>query len=293
MNDDAGMVRPFRRRVRHPACGTLTVISGPAAEALALDPRSLSAIRCTSCQQQFPAGDFAWIGDDGNDAEPVGWMPPAEPEAEDDDMPSAEPEQPQAAPVPVPDLYVLTEDAEDRRAALAAATALLAGAHPAEVRGDVIIVADHAYRWLRARDTLRPAAIQIIAGTPYNEGSSPVTATINLDDTAQVDFSLGGTDAKGAEVGAPSDTWTWTLTDPDSSGASVTPSADTTSATVAAGTPTANLLLSVAGQNSGLQGAEAIIVQATAATTISLTAGTPTAETPAAPPADGSATPSA
>jgi hypothetical protein len=62
----------------------------------------------------------------------------------------------------------------------------------------------------------------------------------------------------------------------------LTVSADTLSATVAAGTPTPNLSLSVTGGNTGLTGAEAIIVQATAATTIGLVPGTATPETAAA-----------
>lgn len=286
MNDDAGMVRPFRRRVRHAACGTLTVISAQAAEALALDPRALPDLHCTSCQHQFPAADFWWIGDDGNEAEPVGWMPPPEPEAEDDVQPASEPEQPRAALPPLPDYGALAEDAADRRAALSAAVTLL-GQIELIRRGELVTLADHAYRWLRSRDTLRATSIQLIPGKPYLEGTTPMTATINLDDTAQVGFTLGGEDAKGVEVGAPADTWAWTLNDPDASGAVLTVSADTLSATVAAGTPTSNLSLSVAGANTGLTGAEAIVVQATAATTISLVAGTPTAES------DGSATPSA
>lgn len=286
MIDDAGMVRPFRRRVRHAACDSLTVISAPAAEALALDPRSLPELECNRCRQTFPAGDFWWIGDDGNEAEPVGWMPPPEPGAEEVVQPASEPEQPRAALPPLPDYGALAEDAEDRRAALAAATTFLAGNGHVE-RGDLILVADHAYRWLRSRDTLRATSIQLIPGKPYLEGTTPMTATINLDDTAVLPFSLGGEDAKGVEVGAPADTWAWTLNDPDASGAVLTVSADTLSATVAAGTPTSNLSLSVAGANTGLTGAEAIVVLATAATTVSLVAGTPTAES------DGSATPSA
>lgn len=198
-----------------------------------------------------------------------------------------------AVTVPEPDYFGLTEDALDRRAALDAATALVQRAPHSpwhDTRGTWLGLADGAYRWLRRRDTLRAVAIQIVPGTPYPEGTTPVTATINLDDTAELPFTLGGADAKNIAVPAPADTWTWTLSDPDASGAVLTVSDDTTSATVAAGVPTANLLLSVAGAATGLQGAEAIIVQATAATTIALVAGTPSAE---AAPADGSATPSA
>jgi hypothetical protein len=61
----------------------------------------------------------------------------------------------------------------------------------------------------------------------------------------------------------------------------LTVSADTTTATVAAGVPDTNLMLSVVVTNpdgSTLNGAEAIVVVATAATTVSLVAGTPSAE---------------
>jgi hypothetical protein len=80
--DDAGLVRPFRRRVRHPFCGTLTVISAQAAEALALDPRALPDLQCAGCRREFPAGDYRWISDDGTEAEPVGFMPPPDPQPE-------------------------------------------------------------------------------------------------------------------------------------------------------------------------------------------------------------------
>lgn len=178
--------------------------------------------------------------------------------------------------------FYLVEDAIDRRAALEAATALASVHH---TRGDRpatdthwLNLADHAYRWLRERGSLRAVRLELNPGTAYPEGTIPVTATIDLSDTNELPFTLVGVDAKGASVDAPSDTWAWTLTDPDNSGASVAVSSDTTSATVSAGTPTPNLSLSVAGASSGLQGAEAIIVQASAATTIDLVPGTPTPE---------------
>ena len=109
-----------------------------------------------------------------------------------------------------------------------------------------------------------------------------MTATINLEDTQEIPFTLQGQDAKGADVALDAGfTAAWTLTDPDNSGAVLTPSADTTSAVLAAGTPTPNILVSVTvtdPDGSTLQGAEAVIVQATAATTVSLVAGTPAAE---------------
>jgi hypothetical protein len=170
----------------------------------------------------------------------------------------------------------LAADAEDARAALRAAVDLLGGGLIAD-RGWRSLAED-AYRFLRSRDSLRAIRLQLLPGTPYMEGSTPVTATIDLSDTDELPFTLTGLDAKDAQVAAPADTWNWVLSDPDNSGATLTVSADTTSATVAAGTPTANLSLSVTGANTGLQGAEAIIVQATAATTIGLVAGTPEPE---------------
>jgi hypothetical protein len=175
----------------------------------------------------------------------------------------------------------LAADAEDRRAALNAATALLAA------RGDLsppewLTHATIAYRWLRSRDSLTAIRVSIVPGTPYLEGTQPMTATFSLDDTDQVVFTLTGQDAKGADV--PLDagyTAAWSLADPDSSGAVLTVSDDTTSATVAAGVPDTNLMLSVVVTNpdsSTLNGAEAIIVLATAATTVGLVAGTPAPE---------------
>jgi hypothetical protein len=191
------------------------------------------------------------------------------------------PEVPQLTPgTPDYDIY-LSEDAIDRRAALEAATALAAAHHS---RGDRpasdthwLNLAEHAYLWLRKRGSLRAVSITLIPGTPRKEGS-PVATIFDLSDTDEVSFTLQGFDAKQAEVPAPADTWTWALADPDSSGATLTVSSDTTSATVAGGVPDTNLMLTVAGQNTGLQGAEAIVVQATAAATVGLVAGTPTPE---------------
>jgi hypothetical protein len=179
----------------------------------------------------------------------------------------------------------LAADAEDRRHALTAAVEL------AGRRGDIGLhhekephwlgLAEAAYRFLRSRDSLRAIRVSIVPGTPYLEGN-PMTATFNLDDTDAVEFTLTGQDAKGASVPLDSGfTAAWTLADPDDTGATLTVSADTTNATVAAGVPDSNLLLSVVVTNpdgSTLSGAEAIIVQATAATTVGLVAGTPTPE---------------
>ena len=179
------------------------------------------------------------------------------------------------------DATYLAEDARDRRAALQAATALIYNSPDFRADREWLRLADDAYQWLQRRDSLRAVSIEIVPGTPRKEGST-VTTTFNLEDTQEVTFSLTGQDAKGASVPLESGfTAAWTLADPDSSGAVLTVSADTTTAVVAAGTPDTNLLLSVVVTNpdaSTLSGAEAIIVQATAATTVGLVAGAPVAE---------------
>ena len=73
----------------------------------------------------------------------------------------------------------------------------------------------------------------------------------------------------------------WSLADPDSTGATLTPSADTTSATLGAGVPDSNLMVSVVVTNpdgSTISGAEAVVVQASEAVTVGLVPGTPTPE---------------
>jgi hypothetical protein len=110
-----------------------------------------------------------------------------------------------------------------------------------------------------------------------------MAATFTLPDNDEVVFSLSGQDSKGVDVPPPSDTWNYSLADPDSSGAVLTVAGDTLSATVAAGTPTANLVLSVAGANTGLQSQCAITVTAGEATAVDLVPGSPSAEPPAQP----------
>ena len=181
------------------------------------------------------------------------------------------------------DATYLLEDAKDRRAALAfaqgALTALIYSGVPER---EWHLFADDAYRWLKRRDSLRATSVEIIPGDPFKEGTAPVATTFDLSDTDQVVFTLEGNDAKGASVPLEDGiTAAWSLADPDSSGATLTVSGDTLSATVAAGVPDTNLMLSVVVTNpdaSTLSGAEAIIVQATAATTVGLVAGTPSAE---------------
>jgi hypothetical protein len=196
-----------------------------------------------------------------------------------------------------PDAAYLEADAIDRRAALDMATALAASCTSDEAwpwqgedsRQTWLTLADHAYRWLRQRDSLKAVTLVLNPGTPYPEGTTPMGTTFDLSDTDEVVFTLGGVDAKGASVPAPADTWTWNLADPDATGSVLTVSADTTSATVAAGSPdtTGTLTLTVTGQSSGLTGAEAILVVASAATAVELVPGTPSAEAPASdtPPA--------
>jgi hypothetical protein len=180
----------------------------------------------------------------------------------------------------------LQADAEDRRTALARAVELASkrgdvGLHGSEVGGGVhwLRLADDAYYWLRNRVSLRASTITLDPGTPVKEGT-PMTATIDLSDVDQVTFTLSAADAKGASVPVPTDTWSWSLSDPDGTDSVLTVSADTLSATVAAGTPdtTGTLTLTVTGQNTGLTGAEAILVVASAASVIGLEAGTPVAE---------------
>jgi hypothetical protein len=188
------------------------------------------------------------------------------------------------------DAAYLAADAEDARTALGDAMTLISRRGDLEPERDWLRLADLGYRFLRHRDSLRAIRVSLVPGTPYLEGTNnPMTTTFDLSDTDEVQFSLTGLDAKGASVPLDSGfTAAWTLADPDSTGAVLTVSADTTTAVVAAGVPDSNLLLSVTVTNpdaSTLSGAEAIIVQATAATTVGLVAGTPSAETPAAPPA--------
>jgi hypothetical protein len=193
------------------------------------------------------------------------------------------------------DPQTLAGDAEDRRAALAAAVTIAShrgdtGLTRSDERPHWLDLADAAYRWLRNRDTIRITAVKIIHGIPRPEGTSPVTTTYNLADNDEVTFSLTGQDAKGAAVPLPSGyTASWTLADPDSTGATLTASADTTTAVLAAGVPDSNLMVSVTvtvtnadGSTSTYQGAEAVIVSAGPLATISLVPGSVSPE-PAAP----------
>ena len=178
------------------------------------------------------------------------------------------------------DRTYLEEDALDRRAALGFAGAL-AWADPDRAGREWRRNADQAYRWLQRRDTMRAVSVEITPGIPRPEGIT-VTTTFNLDDTDEVTFSLTGLDAKGAAVPlAAGFTAAWSLADPDASGAVLTVSEDTATAVVGAGVPDVNLMLSVAvtdPDGTVLNGAEAIVVQATAATTVGLVAGTPVPE---------------
>jgi hypothetical protein len=193
------------------------------------------------------------------------------------------------------DLHYLAADARDRRDALAEAAKITAGraAHhpdPGIAAGELVFFAAIAYRWLRERDSLQVTAISITPGIAYPEGTAPMAATFTLEDDDQVTFSLAGTDAKGAAVALPPGfTAAWTLDDPDASGAVLTDNGDGT-ATLAAGTPTANITVSVAvtitnsdGSVTTLDGSEAVVVVAGALSGVSIVAGSPSAETAEAP----------
>jgi len=180
----------------------------------------------------------------------------------------------------------LAADAADAHAALQFAAQLAAATEGWPGADEWLRIADSTYRWLRQRDSIRAAAIIITPGTPRPEGTNPMATIFDLSDLDEVTFTLSAADAKGAPVDTPPDTWAWVLADPDATGAVLTVSADTLSAVVAAGTPdtTGTLLLTVTGATSGLTGAEAILVQASAAATVSLVPGTPTPEPPPSPP---------
>ena len=184
-----------------------------------------------------------------------------------------------------PDCPYLAADAEDRRAALAAATALFAP-RVSDQFGDThgfLKLAGESYRWLRSRDSLRAVTIQLIPGTPHPEGA-PMATVFDLSDADEVVFTLTGLDAAGNAVPLPAGfSAAWTLADPDATGAVLTPSADTASAALSAGVPDSNLLVSTAvtitnpdGSTSVLNGAEAVVVQAGDAATVGIVAGTPT-----------------
>jgi hypothetical protein len=197
----------------------------------------------------------------------------------------------------MPDDGYFAEDATDRRAALAAAVSM------ASHRGDIHLhhdagdphwlgLADSAYRWLRERDSLRIVSVQIIPGTPYPEGTSPMTSTFDLSATSDDVFTLMGADANGNQIPLPANyTAAWSLLDPASTGAVLTPSEDTTSATLApvlVGTVTLDVTVTVTnsdGSTSTFQGAEAVIVSPGPIDTIAIVPGTPTPEPAVTPPA--------
>ena len=182
----------------------------------------------------------------------------------------------------------LEADATDARAALRAAVDLLAGGFVTEQT--FMQVATDSYHFLRSRVSLRAVRLSLIPGESRKEGS-PMTTTFNLTDTDEVTFTLAGQDAKGIAVPLPDGvTWAWSLADPDATGATLTVSADTLSAVVAAGVPDSNLLLSVSGtvtnpdgSTTDITGAEAIIVVAGPAVTVGLVPGTPSPEPAPAP----------
>jgi hypothetical protein len=183
----------------------------------------------------------------------------------------------------------LEADAADRRAALHEATVIIAARTGGGWRAtdrDWLRLAGHAYLFLRARDSLRAVSVQIINGKPYKEGTTPVSTVLNLSDADSVPFSLTGLDVKDAQVPLPDGfAATWSLADPDATGAVLTPSDDGATAVLSAGVPDSNVMVSVSvvitnpdGSTTTLAGAEAVIVQASDATTIGIVPGTPTPE---------------
>lgn len=184
------------------------------------------------------------------------------------------------------ELAYLKADAEDRRAALKAATELVAGTERRQwppwggSREDLdgwLAVAHRAYAWLRERVSLQAVELILIPGQPSTEGKPRMTTSLNLQDDQEVAFSLGGVDDKGVQVDAPADTWTWSSDDATGAIVTLTVSDDTTSAEVAAVAP-GTATITVVGGNTGLQGAEAIIVTAGPAVTIDLVPGEPEQE---------------
>lgn len=179
------------------------------------------------------------------------------------------------------DQYTLAADALDRRAALENAAYYLAaqdttGWDPFQHKTGLFGLADEAYRWLRQRATLTAVYLTLNPLNLRKEGSN-VTSSLNLQDDQELTFSLMGADDKGVAVPAPSDTWTWTSDDSAQAIVVLTVSADTTTATVAAVAP-GTATISVTGQNTGLQGAEAVVVTAGPAVTIDLVASAPSQE---------------
>jgi hypothetical protein len=91
---DPGYAYPYRRRVRHGACGTVTVLSQADADMFARYPAGIGHLRCRKCSTDpsptadlFPVADFRWIEDNGADGPAVGSVPDPEPEPEPEDAP--------------------------------------------------------------------------------------------------------------------------------------------------------------------------------------------------------------
>jgi hypothetical protein len=194
-------------------------------------------------------------------------------------------------PEPFPDwteseISYLAADAADRRTALEAAAVFLSSQrdHPqgpfgrarcAGVR-DWLKAADEAYGWLHHRHSLQAVAIGLVAAKPDKEGTR-MTTSLNLQDDQEDVFALSGVDDKGVQVGAPTDTWSWTSDDTAGAIITLAVSSDTTTCTVSAVAP-GTATVSVSGANTGLQGAEAVIVTAGPAVTIDIVPGAPSQE---------------
>ena len=106
-----------------------------------------------------------------------------------------------------------------------------------------------------------------------------MTTVYSFADTAQVEFTLTGLDAKDASVPLPAGyTAAWSLADPGGTGAVLTPSARATSAVLSGGRPGTNLMVSAAvtgPDGTVLHGAEAVTVTATRAMTAGIAASAP------------------
>lgn len=58
-----GLVRPFRDRVRHTFCDTVSKVLPDIAEQMARDPSSWSSCYCMVCGRRLPAEQFTWLVD--------------------------------------------------------------------------------------------------------------------------------------------------------------------------------------------------------------------------------------
>jgi hypothetical protein len=168
----------------------------------------------------------------------------------------------------------LAADAADRLAALAAATQIAtapARRRTADITGKGwLALADSAYAWLRARDSLRPASLILTAGTPADQMEKTMALTLDMTDVQSDTFTVSALDSKGFAV--PDGPFTWTE---DSAGAVITlaPSADGSSVVATAVAPGQATL--TAADPTGLTGSELVVVTPGPVASIGIVAGTP------------------